>query len=181
MFRKKGVELKDSMQSIPSILNFRENHFSLVESKECPSERSGLKTKLADGEDFDTAFSSVTDCQNFILENQDTAMFIEPNIAGIADARTAKDGTILMTWYRESEGENCRPYGVLPPKADSWWDFRIRPEQAHIVLAYLSFVASDVSFPLYFARKEEFTDENGVFDAVKAEEATKQDRGTGEA
>lgn len=96
-------------------------------------------------------------------------MFIEPNIAGIADARTAKDGTILMTWYREGEGEECTPYGVLPPKADSWWDFRVQAGHASRVIAALNFVEPDVSFPRYFGRKEEFTDENGVFDAEKAD------------
>ncbi|KAF2869293.1 hypothetical protein BDV95DRAFT_669637 [Massariosphaeria phaeospora] len=161
---------------IHTILSLPETPLALVEQQECPSDESGLRSKLADNEEFTTEFAgaSVEDCQKWILKHQDTAMFVEPNIIGIADARTAKDGTILMTWYREMEGENCPPYGVLPPEADSWWDFRVRPEQAPNVLADLNFVAPDVTFPWYFARKDEFTDEDGVFDAVKAARTLKK-------
>ncbi|KAF1936513.1 hypothetical protein EJ02DRAFT_470390 [Clathrospora elynae] len=132
---------------------------------------SGLKSELAGDEAFETAFvgASEEDCQNLTLKRQDTAMFIEPNIIGIADARTARDDYILMQWYREGEGEHCPPYGVLPPKPNTWWDFRIHPEQADRVIAGLHFVESDVSCPRYFGRKEELTDENGVLDAAKAD------------
>ncbi|KAF2823793.1 hypothetical protein CC86DRAFT_468807 [Ophiobolus disseminans] len=161
---------EEAKASIPTILD-AVPEFSLIESQDCPDDESSLKSKLSPDSTFETAFinSSPKDVQNWILEKQDTAMFIEPNIAGIADARTAKDGTILMTWYREGEGEECKPHGVLPPRADSWWDFRVKAEQASRVIAALNFVEPDVAFPRYFGRKDEFTDGEGVFDAEKAD------------
>jgi len=108
-------------------------------------------------------------------------MFIEPNIIGIADARTAKDGTILMSYYHEMEGIDFPPYGVLPPRPESFWDFRVRPEHAPLVIAYLCFVAPDASFPMYFGHPEDFTDENGVFDAEKARKSLEEGTNTSEA
>jgi hypothetical protein len=141
-----------------------------------------LKRKLADSQAFESAFigASVRECQQWLLKQQDTAMFIEANIIGIADARTSQDGTILMTWYFESEGLNIPPYGVLPPKAASFWDWRIRPEQAPSVIGDLCFTQMDI-FPFYFGRRGEFEDENGVFDTEKMDQAVKGEKTTVEA
>jgi hypothetical protein len=150
--------------------------FALVESQECPSDESGWKRKLADNEDFENEFAgaSVEDCQKWLLKYQETALFIEPNMIGIADARTAEDGTILVTWYYEIEGCDCPPYGVLPPKPGVFWDFRIRPEQARNVGGDLNYTQSDI-FPFYFGHPKDFTDENGVFDTDKMDQAIKRE------
>lgn len=97
-----------------------------------------------------------------MLEKQDEAMFIEPNIIAIADARTARDGTILMQWY-------SGPYAEPPPKSNTWYDFRVDPEGAAKVIASLNFGDPDVIYPTYFGRTEELTDEDGVFNVAKAE------------
>ncbi|PVH95934.1 hypothetical protein DM02DRAFT_536308 [Periconia macrospinosa] len=157
---------------IRGILKAAEHEFWLLESQECPSDSSGLKSQLADDETYDaSAFigASEEDCQAWYQRHVDKVNFIEEESIAIADARTARDGTILIQYYQEVEGEECPPFGVLPPKADTWYDFRIRPEHTARLLANLSHVASDVSFPRYFGRKEEFTDENGVFDPEKAD------------
>lgn len=74
-----------------------------------------------------------------------------------------------MLWYGEGEGDDFGPpYGVLPPKSETWYDFRVHPEDATKVVACLGY-APDLSYPYYYARKEEFTDENGVFDVDKAD------------
>ncbi|CAI6334247.1 unnamed protein product [Periconia digitata] len=161
-------EAKTAINSIQS----KGRRIYLVESRECPSDESGFKTEVANEGDVESAFISASekDCQKWYSDHEATALFIEPNHIVIADARTAKDGTVLLQWYRES-GEECSPYGVLPPESDTWWDYRILPEHIQNVVACLEFVASDVSFPVYIGRKDEFTDENGVFDAEKADQA----------
>lgn len=154
-----------------TILAVSDYQFFLIESRDCPSDRSGFKTELVNDEAFKTEFvgASEQDCQNWALEKQRETLFIEPNIIAIANARTAKNGTILMQWYHQGEGEDIPPYGILPPKSNTWYDFRIDPENAEKVVSCLNFTEPDVVYPSYFGRKEELTDENGVFDPVKAD------------
>jgi hypothetical protein len=107
-----------------------------------------------------------------LLEEQEIAILIALNIIGIADARTARDGTILMQWYHKREGLDDRPTTDQPvyiPSTKHWYDFRVAPENTPKVLVSLRFTEPDIMCPRYFGRKDEFTDENGVFDAVKAD------------
>jgi hypothetical protein len=157
------------VQSSSKILSVPDHPFLLVESHDPPSDESGWKEKLSDNDAFDTPFvgSSEQDCQTWLLKKQTEFNYIEPNILGIADARTAKDGTISMHWYHHGEGWDIKPYGVLPPKPGSWYEFRIKPENAARLLADLNFVEPDVVYEQYFGHPEDFTDGNGVFDPKK--------------
>lgn len=160
------MKLIKTVQSLPKIFGFKYCPFALVESKVCPSDRSRLKQQFAEGETLDNAFAggSVKDCQDWLLAHHDTVKFIEPNIIGVADARTAKDGTILMSWYYDYEGERVDhpPYGLLPPRIGEFWDFRVLSEQANQVVGDLNFTGLD-AYPYYFGCPEDSTDENGVF------------------
>jgi hypothetical protein len=123
----------------PKILSLLDHPFSLVESRDCPSDGKNIKTKLSDNDAFETAFvgSSEQDCEDWFFGKQNVINYMEFNIIGIADARTAKDGTISMRWYQDGEGVERPPYGVLPPKPDSWYEFRTEPEGAARLLADL--------------------------------------------
>lgn len=47
--------------------------------------------------------------------------FVEYNIIGIADTRTAQDGTVIMQWLQQLDPIDIPPYGKLPPgPAKSW-------------------------------------------------------------
>jgi hypothetical protein len=134
-----------------------------------PSDEIGSDWKLAADGPVESAFigSFPEESQKWLLDNQETALFIEQNIIAIADARTVRDGTILMQWYCE-RGENTPPYGILPPKPESRWDFRIKVDYAHDVESCLKKVEPNVVYPTYFGRKEELIDGDGVFDPKKA-------------
>jgi hypothetical protein len=59
-------------------------------------------------------------------------------------------------------------FGILPPKRDAWYDYRIRYNEFDDIHAALCYLAPDLRYPVYFGRKEELTDEHGVFDIVRA-------------
>jgi hypothetical protein len=75
--------------------------FLLVESRVCPTGAEGFKKGLGDDETFETEFigASEEDCQRWVQEN--TRNFIVADLIAIADARTAKDGTILIQPYQQ--------------------------------------------------------------------------------
>src|SRR5205814_9191488 len=76
--------------------------FHLVESRVCPTSSEGFKTGLGDNETFETDFigASEEDCQQWVQENAPQVKFIVPDLIAIADARSAKDGTILIQVYQ---------------------------------------------------------------------------------
>ncbi|PVH90678.1 hypothetical protein DM02DRAFT_678458 [Periconia macrospinosa] len=161
---------EEAKPCIPGILKAAESHFWLLESQECPSDDSGLKHSLAPGEPFHaSAFigASVEDCQKWFHAHVGAVNFIEGYGIAIADARTARDGTISIQYYSWGEPWMFPGYGLLPPNGEAWYDFRIRPEDTPRVIADLGYVGPDVTFPFYFGRREEFTDKNGVFDVAK--------------
>jgi hypothetical protein len=91
------------------------------------------------------------------------------DLFAIADARTAEDGTLSMQWYHENEGYHFPGYGLLPPKPDSWHDFRIDFREIPSLIAALLYIEPDVIYPTYLGQKERFTDERGVFSVTRAD------------
>ena len=156
--------------------------FYLVESRVCPSTPEGFKNELRDDETFETDFigASEQDCQSWALEQQSRVNFIEHDIIAIADARGARDGTLLMQWYAaeleplpEDAGDpgpafNFPKFGVLPKESNLWYDFRVDYTESVDVIVCLNYVSPDGVYPVYFGLKEELTDERGVFDVVRA-------------
>ncbi|KAF2277203.1 uncharacterized protein EI97DRAFT_397220 [Westerdykella ornata] len=153
------------------------NYLCLVQSCDVPSDPTGFKTQLKEGEDFETEFigASQEDCQKWTREKSAQVNFINPYVLVIADERTARDGTISAQFYSEGMGKEDEEmplefpgYGVLPPKSDTWYDYRIDPKAFFRLSAALDSTAIDVAYPIYYGRKDELTDENGVFDVIKA-------------
>ncbi|GFG23821.1 hypothetical protein IFM61606_03712 [Aspergillus udagawae] len=107
--------------------------YYLVESRDCPSTGEGFRMRLQDGESFESDFinASKEECQNWALDKWLQPIkfnFIEQSIIAIADERSPQDGTLLMSFYF---GEDEPPmefngYGPLPPKGNTWYDFRIQ-------------------------------------------------------
>ncbi|KAF2275746.1 uncharacterized protein EI97DRAFT_434150 [Westerdykella ornata] len=149
------------------------NNLYLVQSRNLPNDRSGFKMLLNEGEDFETEFigASPEECQKWTREKSVQVDFIHQYVLVIADERTSRDGTILVQWFNEDLGDEepleFPPYGVLP-KTNTWYDFRIDPKAFFRLFAALESTSPDVAYPTYYGRKDELTDENGVFDVIKA-------------
>ncbi|GIJ84579.1 hypothetical protein Asppvi_003426 [Aspergillus pseudoviridinutans] len=158
--------------------------YYLVESKDCPSTREGFRTRLQDGESFESDFinASKEECQKWALDKWLQPIkfnFIEQSIIAIADERSAQDGTLLMSFYFGEDAPDEPPmefngYGPLPPKGNTWYDFRIHHNAAQLFHASVLFTEPDILFPNYFGRPDKFTDETGVFDVLKAWKHTEE-------
>lgn len=162
------MDVKNNEGSVPTRI------FYLVESHVCPSDREGFKTELKDDETFETDFigASEQDCQKWALEKQFQVKFIEQEIIAIADARSARDDTLLIKFYARELDSPEGPlefgeFGVLPREHNTWYDFRIDYKGAASVYIDLTNGPRDWDYPTYFGRKEELTDERGVFNVAK--------------
>jgi hypothetical protein len=150
-------------------------NFYLVESRVCPETVDGFKTLLGDDETFETEFigATVQECQSWARHYQYQRLFIERGIFAIADARSAAEHTISMRFFAVEYPSHLPPlefgeYGVLPRVRDTWYEFRIAYKDTGDVWSSLNFVSPNIVYPVYFGRKEEVTDECGVFNAVRA-------------
>jgi hypothetical protein len=152
--------------------------YYLVESKTLPAERSGFKTELQDGETFESDFigASPEECKAWTREKQFQVNFIEQDILAILDARSAQDKTIVMSCYICPE--MCEPprmifppFGILPrpQDANTWSDYRIEYPYGSAIVSFWNFCGPVVTYPALLGKKEDFTDEHGVFDVAGAE------------
>ncbi|GFG09962.1 hypothetical protein IFM5058_04687 [Aspergillus udagawae] len=151
--------------------------YYLVESNICPDKREGFRIELQDSETFNSDFinASKEQCQNWALDKwyQAKVKFIEPNIIAIADEQSARDGTLLMSYYYpevslEEPTFEFDGWGPLPPKASTWYYFRIDHRAADDFHGSLMWFSRESAYPIYFGCPEKFTDETGVFDVFKA-------------
>jgi hypothetical protein len=147
--------------------------YYLVESKVCPDSSKGFKCQLQDGEPFESEFigASQEECQNWAKRNWDDVNFIQENIIAIADERSARDGTLLLSYYcstAEHAQLEFEGWGFLPPRSDTWYDFRIEPRGSDDLHTDLFFAPIETAYPTYFGRPEKFTNDAGVFDVSKA-------------
>ena len=152
--------------------------FWLVESRICPAEYKGFKHELGDGETFETEFigASEEDCQKWGRENSVKANVVNPALIAIADARTAKDQTLLIQLYHSpglltpEDMLSWPEIGEIPPsdKENTWWSYRVSFKDApEAILALGPEGIDENDFP-YYGLKDRLTDENGVFNVVKA-------------
>jgi hypothetical protein len=147
--------------------------YYLVESKVCLDRSTGFKSQLQDGEPFGSEFigASKEECQSWAKSNWNDVNFISKNIIAIADERSARDGTLLLSYYC-STSENAqlefKGWGPLPPKSDTWYDFRIEPVGSDDLHTDLFFAPIETAYPTYFGHPEKFTNKTGVFDVFKA-------------
>jgi hypothetical protein len=165
-------------QLVPEILAFdahpsgTNGHFFLVESRSGPSNGQPFIEILKEGETFETDFvdASKQDCQKWALENDKSRTIVDGLIA-ILDARSAKDRTLVIQFYNDPKGPKleCGDFGILPKEFGVWYEFRIDYKKAFDVIASFEVGDYDKVYSVYFGRKEELTDEHGVFDVAKAE------------
>ncbi|KAF2963468.1 hypothetical protein GQX73_g10107 [Xylaria multiplex] len=149
-----------------------ESLFNLVESRAGPRDSDRpFKRALREDEPFEAAFigASESDCQAWALDMQARHNFIEQDLIGILDKRSASDETLLIQFYSRGPGMEIGDQGVFPKETDKWHDFRINYRDADALTSSLQFGASEIVYPVYFGRKEELTDERGVFDVSRAE------------
>jgi hypothetical protein len=168
------------------------NPFFLVESRAFPSHRDGFKKELRDGDVFESSFigATVDECTQWAVDHYFNVNYIDQNILIIADARSAKDDTVLVGFYAreltpdpeeehelqtgeepdpyEGPGEYFPKFGHMPAQRDYWYDYRVDYKDTYQIYVSLSYTNPGIVYPSYFGKKEQFTDENGVFDVAKA-------------
>ncbi|OAL54468.1 hypothetical protein IQ07DRAFT_628283 [Pyrenochaeta sp. DS3sAY3a] len=144
---------------------------SYIESRGPLSISSARNTKVPYGQSVSSEFigASEQQCRQWFQDHcLDCPMLSQPLLA-IADARTARDGTISLQYYCSEAGQfDFPPYGLLPQEPNKSYNYRIDPRDTAEVYAKLLIVEPDVSFPIYFGRKEELTSAQGIFDTVTA-------------
>lgn len=149
--------------------------FYIVESREVSPNVQPFRRQLPSNEIFSTEFTGATiaDCQEWAAERCSHDKYPIDSFLAIVDARSAKDGTILMQSYNPPLGGQepltFGGYGALPRENDTWYDFRVDHRHAGLVLAALTITSPGVTYPIWYGNKERFTDENGVFDVLEAE------------
>lgn len=120
--------------------------FSLFLSRTPPESTGKLKEVLQNDKDFDSEFfgaseQDVLQWANLHLSlgavdleqytSQPHVTGLEPDIIGIANARTATDGTSLLEWYGGPQAQiECPGHGLLPKEANRWYSWRIEPARA---------------------------------------------------
>ncbi|KAI1495408.1 hypothetical protein F5X99DRAFT_403673 [Biscogniauxia marginata] len=168
---------------VPRILSVEKesqglNLFFLVESRsvqarEDPRDSGMFRSELSDGEGFETDFinASEQDCQSWALQQMGRFNFIEQDIIAILDKRCVTDESLLISFYARGAGIQFPGFdGLLPQEQGKWYTFRIPYRKTFTVHTALLFTAPDVVYPTYFGRKEELTNENGIFDVDRAQQ-----------
>ncbi|KAI1170209.1 hypothetical protein F4777DRAFT_584134 [Nemania sp. FL0916] len=145
--------------------------FNLVETRADPENGDHFKRELKTDEEFGTEFigASEKECQDWAMEMQGRHNFIGQDLIAIADARSASDDTLLMQFYGRKPDNDDTEREPWPQENDSWHSYRVDYREAHKVIASFDEGDFDAIYPVYFGRKEELTDENGVFDVARAE------------
>lgn len=141
----------------------------VVESSNGPSKDQHCRRTIADNATIQSDFigASTQDCQKWALEKQSQDKAVEQDIFVIADERSTRDDTIMVTYYARTAWDFGGPERV-PKESNKWYDFRVPYTEAETVKVAMHYVNPDVCYPIFFGRKEEMTDEHGVFNATKA-------------
>lgn len=152
--------------------------YHLVKSYDLPepdTNRRILPSMTQVGEDFHSDFNGASRqfCRDWMLENQKKYNFFEKNIFVIVDGRSTTDDTITVQYWKEGNHPPLSPlefpgFGILPPKYDAWYEYRIDFRGFQDTMVGLQFLPPDISYPVYYGRKADLTDENGVFDVARA-------------
>lgn len=141
----------------------------MVESSEGPSKDNHCRRTIADNETIQSDFigASAQDCQKWTLEKQFQDLAVEQDIFVIANERSTRDDTVLVQVYPRTAWDFGGPERV-PKESNKRYDFRVHHTEARTVNVAMHYVNPDICYPVFFGRKEEMTDEHGIFDAAKA-------------
>ncbi|KAI4861813.1 hypothetical protein F4820DRAFT_464390 [Hypoxylon rubiginosum] len=150
--------------------------FALVESRDGPEEDGHFKYMLEEGTTFKTDFIGTSEegCRTWAREQMQRVNTIDTELISIADRRTMIDHTILLQFFNDDWNDlEFDGYGQLPAekkKKKKWYSFRIKYKDSFNVYAALTQGVFDLVYPTYFGRKDELTDNEGIFNVDKAEE-----------
>ncbi|KAJ9663319.1 hypothetical protein H2198_000836 [Neophaeococcomyces mojaviensis] len=144
--------------------------FQLVESRDGPGEHQPCRTVLTENESFETDFigASEQDCREWALQRQFQNKTFEQDLIAIVDQQSALDETISLQCYKREPGIELPKHGVLPRKLNQWYTFRVVYTEVNQAYTHLESVVPEIVYPVYFGRKDELTNERGVFDIAKA-------------
>lgn len=160
---------------VPKLMNMaKENEdwipYFLAESREGSAEGQQFRDRLAEGETFATDFlgASVEECGAFQLEQQRRNKKMEADSMVLLDARSGQDETVLFGYYVRSGDADLLP---KDKRGATWYTFRIPYTKVFAMRSAMPpYGDADETWGVYYHRKEELTDEHGVFDFDKAEE-----------
>lgn len=78
---------------------------------------------------------------------------------------------MLAPRMNESSENRLYPINLYPSEKNCWYDFRVdlKPEIIDVILSSMSHGNIGNVLEAYYGMKEELTDENGVFDVLRAE------------
>jgi hypothetical protein len=148
----------------------------LVESRKMVGREDKLRDELCEHDVITSEFigASVQECRDWAMkawENRNG--YISTEYFFIADERSGKDDTLFMQFWPPENTHNllsvnCPPYGRLPKRLE-WYEYRIEFNQSWYVGIHLKFMDANVPHFLYEGRKDEFTNEAGVFDVARIE------------
>lgn len=143
----------------------------LVESSVGPSKDNHCRRTATEDNPIQSDFigTSVQVCQQWVLEKQYQDNAVEKDIFVIADERTCRDDTVLVEVYNQHNWDFGGPE-KLPQELNKWYEFRVHYDEVFSVqIALNSDLPPDISYPTYYGRKEELTDEYGIFNVSGAE------------
>lgn len=121
----------------------------VTEAPEDPRDSASMfRSELNTEESFETEFinASEEDCQDWAVQRMARFQFIEQDIIAILDKESVAH-------------ESVAHESVL---------VKYHYQHLHELHSALLNMAPDVVYPIYFGRKEELTDENGIFDVERA-------------
>ncbi|GAW20583.1 hypothetical protein ANO14919_100910 [Xylariales sp. No.14919] len=134
-----------------------------------------FRERLADNETFKNDFigASVEECGAWTHEQQ-AKIRCWIRIMVILDARRVEGESITLWFYPRDINA---PYLRGNQKVDIWYPFRIPYSKVVEIASELTLRDADESWGVYFHRKAELTDHNGIFDVDRARELVIQGEG----
>ncbi|KAJ5635723.1 uncharacterized protein N7484_009036 [Penicillium longicatenatum] len=142
--------------------------FLLVESDVCLEDGKAFKTELKDYDHFesDVINASKAQCQEWAQKNWKGITYSSREDIAIADERTARDGTLLMSTWCQSDIP-FEDWGPLPPKVETWYGFRVHHRAACEFSIAIHWAPIEEAYPIYYARPEKYNNDAGVFEVLK--------------
>ncbi|KAI0548065.1 hypothetical protein F4679DRAFT_551845 [Xylaria curta] len=143
--------------------------YFLVQSTKVDAQDHKFVQQLAPDDEFDTDFigASIEECGAWVHEKLGKDRRIHSEVIVTIDAQSAKDHTVILSWYaRKAAG----PFLAPGQNINTWYHFRIPPLKVFSLEVDLIMQNEAEYFGVLFHRKDELTDENGVFDYDKAKE-----------
>jgi hypothetical protein len=151
--------------------------FFLIESKASGQDKADLKRTLHDT-NFSSEFTSVEECEEWMLREQgkEDLNTMEENLIYVADERSAKDGTLAAYVYSDEPimlgPSEDQP---MPPKADTWYEFRVKYQDAMAIQNHYIAGEPGDAWPILFGSRDKIMDQNGVLDVNKLQQLVDDD------